>query len=59
MGGKKLMQEIVRFADDAGLRDRFLFLPDYDIELAGYLISGADIWLNNPIRPQEPPAPLV
>ena len=53
MGGKKLMQEIVRFADDAGLRDRFLFLPDYDIELAGYLISGADIWLNNPIRPQE------
>lgn len=53
MGGKKLMQEIVRFADEAGLRGRFLFLPDYDIGLAGYLVSGSDIWLNNPVRPQE------
>ncbi|BAU96422.1 alpha-glucan phosphorylase [Corynebacterium suranareeae] len=53
MGGKKLMQEIVQFSDDAGIRDRFLFLPDYDINLASYLISGADVWLNNPVRPQE------
>lgn len=53
MGGKKLMQEIVHFADHAGLRDRFLFLPDYDLNLASYLVSGADVWLNNPIRPQE------
>ncbi|MEJ6020566.1 alpha-glucan family phosphorylase [Corynebacterium sp. H113] len=53
MGGKQLMQEIIRFADEAGVRDRFLFLPDYDIELASYLISGSDIWLNNPVRPQE------
>lgn len=53
MGGKKLMQEIVHFADQAGLRDRFLFLPDYDLNLASYLVSGTDVWLNNPIRPQE------
>lgn len=53
MGGKKLMQEIVNFADQAGVRDRFLFLPDYDINLASYLISGTDVWLNNPVRPQE------
>ncbi|MCK7636702.1 alpha-glucan family phosphorylase [Corynebacterium sp. P7202] len=52
-GGKQLMQQIIQFADDAGLRDRFIFLPDYDIGLAGYLVSGADIWLNNPVRPQE------
>ena len=53
MGGKKLMQEIVHFADQAGVRDRFLFLPDYDINLVSYLISGTDVWLNNPVRPQE------
>lgn len=53
MGGKKLMQEIVHFADQAGVRDRFLFLPDYDINLASYLVSGTDVWLNNPVRPQE------
>lgn len=52
-GGKKLMQEIVHFADHAGVRDRFLFLPDYDLTLAGTLVAGADIWLNNPVRPQE------
>lgn len=52
-GGKQLMQELVKFADEAGVRDRFIFLPDYDIRLAGKLVSGADIWLNNPIRPQE------
>ncbi|MBD8028875.1 glycosyltransferase family 1 protein [Corynebacterium gallinarum] len=53
MGGKKLMQEIVQFADQAGVRDRFLFLPDYDINLASYLVAGTDVWLNNPVRPQE------
>lgn len=53
MGGKKLMQEIVHFADQAGLREHFLFLPDYDLNLASYLVSGTDVWLNNPIRPQE------
>ncbi|MDN8674832.1 glycogen/starch/alpha-glucan phosphorylase, partial [Staphylococcus aureus] len=53
MGGKQLMQELIRFADDAGVRDRFVFLPDYDLALAAHLVSGADVWLNNPIRPQE------
>jgi starch phosphorylase len=33
-GGKKLIQELVRFADDADVRDRIVFLPNYDIEMA-------------------------
>lgn len=53
MGGKQLLQELIRFADDAGVRDRFVFLPDYDLGLASHLVAGADVWLNNPIRPQE------
>ena len=53
MGGKQLLQELIRFADEAGVRDRFVFLPDYDITMAKYLVAGADIWMNNPIRPQE------
>lgn len=52
-GGKHLLQQLVQFADDAGVRDRIVFLPDYDIELAQVMISGCDVWLNNPIRPQE------
>ncbi|HHY07711.1 MAG TPA: glycosyltransferase family 1 protein [Corynebacteriales bacterium] len=52
-GGKHLLQELVQFADEAGVRDRIVFLPDYDIELAQVMIAGCDVWLNNPIRPQE------
>lgn len=51
--GKQFLQQMVRFADDAGIRENFVFLPDYDLELASYLVSGSDIWLNNPVRPQE------
>jgi len=43
----------VRFADDAGVRHRMAFLPDYDMGMASVLCAGADVWLNNPIRPQE------
>ncbi len=51
--GKRFMQEMVRFADDAGIRHRMAFLPDYDMGMAAVLCAGADVWLNNPIRPQE------
>ena len=53
MGGKQLLQELIRFADEAGVRDRLVFLPDYDVTMAKFLVAGSDIWLNNPIRPQE------
>ena len=52
-GGKKLIQELVRFADDAGVRDRIVFLPNYDIAMAQTLYPGCDVWLNNPLRPLE------
>ncbi|HVE98424.1 MAG TPA: alpha-glucan family phosphorylase [Mycobacteriales bacterium] len=52
-GGKLLVQEIVRFADDAAVRHRIAFLPDYDIGMARHLYAGCDVWLNNPLRPLE------
>jgi glycogen phosphorylase len=51
--GKEFLQELVRFADDHGVRHRIAFLPDYDIRMASVLIAGSDVWLNNPIRPEE------
>ncbi len=53
MGGKQLLQELVRFADEAGVRDRIVFIPDYNISMGKFLVAGSDIWLNNPVRPQE------
>ena len=52
-GGKRLIQQMVRFADAEGVRRRIVFLPDYDMALAHYLVQGCDVWLNNPLRPLE------
>ena len=52
-GGKALIQQVVRFADEADVRHRIVFLPDYDMSMARYLYWGCDVWLNNPTRPLE------
>jgi starch phosphorylase len=52
-GGKRLIQELVRFADDPAVRHRIVFLPNYDIAMAQTLYPGCDVWLNNPLRPLE------
>ncbi|WP_031505792.1 alpha-glucan family phosphorylase [Streptomyces megasporus] len=52
-GGKRLIQELVRFADDPRVRHRIVFLPDYGMGMAQRLYTGCDVWLNNPLRPLE------
>jgi glycogen phosphorylase len=51
--GKEMIRSIVQFSRDPEVRHRFVFLEDYDIALARALLTGADVWLNNPRRPQE------
>ena len=34
-------------------RGRIVFIEDYDINIARYMVQGADVWLNNPRRPLE------
>ncbi|MGW6058751.1 alpha-glucan family phosphorylase [Streptomyces sp. NPDC055189] len=52
-GGKRLIQELVRFTDDPRVRGRIVFLPDYGMAMAQKLYPGCDVWLNNPLRPLE------
>ncbi|QNS04036.1 alpha-glucan family phosphorylase [Streptomyces xanthii] len=52
-GGKRLIQELVRFTDDPRVRHRVVFLPDYGMGMARTLYPGCDVWLNNPVRPLE------
>ena len=52
-GGKRLVQELVRFADETRVRHRIAFLPNYDMAMAQSLLPGCDVWLNNPLRPLE------
>jgi starch phosphorylase len=51
--GKQFIQKVVQLAQRRDLRRRLVFLEDYDMGVARYLVQGADIWLNTPIRPQE------
>lgn len=51
--GKKLIQEIAHMARHPELRRHIVFLEDYDLNCAHYLLQGVDVWLNNPRRPLE------
>ena len=52
-GGKALIQRVVEFARDARAGGRVVFLEDYEMTLARYLVQGVDVWLNTPRRPLE------
>src|SRR5262249_25149818 len=52
-GGKELIAEIQHIARRAEFRRRIVFIEDYDINVARYLVQGVDVWLNNPRRPLE------
>jgi starch phosphorylase len=51
--GKRLIQRLVEFASEHDVRERIVFLPNYDIAMAQLLYPGTDVWLNNPLRPLE------
>lgn len=51
--GVSLIQQLVHFADQHGVRDHIAFLPNYDMDMAQTLMPGVDVWLNNPLRPLE------
>jgi len=52
-GGKSLIQQLIQFAQREHVRDRLIFLEDYDISIARRLVQGVDVWLNTPRRPME------
>jgi starch phosphorylase len=52
-GGKRLVHAMTRFAGRADVWDRVVFLEDYDMALAQFLVAGIDVWVNTPRRPWE------
>jgi starch phosphorylase len=51
--GKDLIREIVHTSRTEPFRQSMVFLEDYDINVARYLVQGVDIWLNTPMKPME------
>ena len=51
--GKQLIQKVYRTVKKAETGGRLVFLEDYDMNLARYLVQGVDVWMNTPRRPME------
>jgi starch phosphorylase len=51
--GKHVLRELRQLMMSQEFAGRIVFLEDYDLQLARSLVSGVDIWLNNPIAPLE------
>ena len=51
--GKDIIRQLIHFAAQYDMRRRIVFLEDYDINVARFLVRGVDIWLSTPRRPME------
>ena len=51
--GKLLIQRIARIAAEPRFYHKIVFIENYDICVGRYLVEGVDVWLNNPLRPNE------
>jgi glycogen phosphorylase len=51
--GKELIRKLIQFARQNNVRKQMIFLEDYSMHIARYLVQGADVWLNTPRRPFE------
>ncbi len=51
--GKDLIRQIVHTARKEPFLRSLVFLEDYDINVARYMVQGVDVWLNTPLRPME------
>lgn len=53
----KAGQDLIKMIVDISKQERFIgkivFVPNYDITVAKYLVQGVDVWMNNPTRPLE------
>jgi glycogen phosphorylase len=51
--GKQFIQAVNWASRHEGLAGKIVFLEEYDMNVARYLVQGVDVWLNNPRRPYE------
>ena len=52
-GGQNLIKRIVEISKMPQFIGKIIFVPNYDITIAKYLVQGVDVWMNNPTRPLE------
>jgi starch phosphorylase len=51
--GKRFIQQIIHLSKQGELVGSLVFVENYDVHIARQMVSGCDVWLNNPRRPLE------
>jgi alpha-glucan phosphorylase-like protein len=51
--GKRFIQHILHLSKFTELKDHLIFIENYDVHVGRQMVSGCDVWLNNPRRPLE------
>jgi hypothetical protein len=51
--GKRYIQHIIHLSRFSDLKGHLVFIENYDVHVARQMVSGCDVWLNNPRRPLE------
>jgi len=51
--GKRFIQHIIHLSKYSELKGHLVFIENYDVHVARTMVSGCDVWLNNPRRPLE------
>lgn len=52
-GGQEYARQVYQMTREEGLRGKVVLIEEYDMGVGRALVSGCDVWLNNPIRPHE------
>jgi starch phosphorylase len=50
---KQLLHQVYTLATDRDFQGRIVFVEDYDMHIAHYMVQGVDVWLNTPRRLRE------
>jgi len=51
--GKRFIQHIIHLSKYSDLKGLLVFIENYDVHVSRQMVSGCDVWLNNPRRPLE------
>lgn len=51
--GQKYIEDIYKFSRMPEFKGKIIMLENYDMNISRHLVSGSDVWLNNPRRPME------
>ncbi len=51
--GHEIIENLHATIERYGWQDKVVYVPNYNMDVASYLVGGVDLWLNNPIPPKE------